>query len=200
LVCLVTIAISDDFWSIATASSSSELLIVADDDSTDDSAQRMPACVLDSAGCTNLRSFARKPLEVIAPCNLKQGFLSRYGPRGPPADGSDQRGSANSPRFRTTAVDSSIVVPFPVAATPHHTLLEVQTPAAFSPNRTSGVSSHSRWVPWRSLIAPSGSGRCRRGLFAGVLGACARPWTSAPFQTKSRDTLVVRAVQGGRNG
>jgi len=40
---------------------------------------------------------------------------------------------------KSTAVDSSIVIPLLAAATPHHTPLEVQTPADCSCNRTTAI-------------------------------------------------------------
>src|SRR5690348_15999183 len=84
LVCLVAIATSDDFWSVATASSSSQLLIVADDDGPEDSAERMPVCASGGVGSIDIRWFVRKATAVTEPADLKNGFLLRYGPRGPP--------------------------------------------------------------------------------------------------------------------
>jgi hypothetical protein len=143
LICLVAIATLDDFWSIAMASPSRELLVVADDDDTDASAERMPACASGSVGHTHLRSFARKTTDVTGLADPRNGFRPRYGPRGPPADGWDERGRTKSPCVWPTAADSLIVAPLPVAATSHHTTLEAKTPAAFSPDRTSGVNKLS---------------------------------------------------------
>jgi hypothetical protein len=143
LVCLVAIATSDDFWSVATASSSSQSLIVADDDDPEDSAERMPACASGGVGSKDIRWFVRKATDATEPADLKNGYALRYGPRGPPADGWHQKGRTNSPWFWPTAVDSSIVAPLSVAATRHHTLFKVQSPADFSRNRTNGANSFS---------------------------------------------------------
>jgi len=129
LVCLVAIATSDDFWSIAMASSGSQLLIAADDDDPDDSAERMPACASGGVRCIDIRWLVRKATDVTGRADLRNGFVSRYGPRGPPADGWHQQGRTNSACFWPPAVDSSIVALLPVAATPHHALFKVQTPA-----------------------------------------------------------------------
>ena len=143
-VCLVAVATSDDFWSIAMASSGSQLVIVADDDDPDDSAERMPACASGGVGYIDIRWFVRKAAVVTEPAELGNGFVLRYDPRGPPADGWHQQGRTNSPYFWPTAVDSSIVALLPVTATPHHTSFKVQSPADLSRNRTSGANSSPR--------------------------------------------------------
>ena len=104
LVCLVVVATSDDFWSIAMAGSSSQLLIVSDDGDPDDSAERMPACASGGVGYIDIRWFVRKAAVVTEPAELGNGFVLRYGPRGPPADGSI-RGSADG-HARVPAVGS----------------------------------------------------------------------------------------------
>ena len=113
LVCLLTVATAADLWSFATASPNSELLIVADDDGTDGSAERMPACASGSVGFTNLRWFVRKATEVTRPADLRNGFRLRCGPRGPLADGSDERGRKDHLAFGPPLPDSSIGVGFP---------------------------------------------------------------------------------------
>ena len=143
-VCLVAVATSDDFWSIAMASSGSQLVIVADDDDPDDSAERMPACASGGVGYIDIRWFVRKAAVVTEPAELGNGFVLRYGPRGPPADGWHQKGRTNSPCFWPTAVDSSSVSPLSVPATRHQTLFKVQSPADFSRNRTCGANSSLR--------------------------------------------------------
>jgi hypothetical protein len=144
LVCLVAIATSDDFWSMAMASPSGQLLLVADDDDPDDSAERMPACASGGVGYIDVRWFARKATDVIQPADLRNGFVLRYGPRGPPPDGSDEHIRANSSCFWPATVDSSFAAPLPVTATPHHKSFKVQSPADLSRNRTSGANSSPR--------------------------------------------------------
>ena len=144
LVCLVSIATSDDFWSLAMASSGSQLLIGADDDDPDDGAERMPTCASGGIGYMDIRRFVRNATDVTGPADLRNGFVLRYDSRGPPVDGWHQQGRTNSPYFWPTAVDSSIVAPLPVAATPHHSTLEVQTPADCSCNTTVGANSYPR--------------------------------------------------------
>jgi hypothetical protein len=139
LVCLVSMATSDDFWSFAMASSSSQLLIVADDDDPDDRAERMPACASGDVGYTDLLWFVRNASEINGRDELRSGFVLPYGPRGPPARGSDQQCRTNSLCFWPAAVDSSIVAPLLAAATLQHTTLEVQTPADCSCNRTTAI-------------------------------------------------------------
>src|SRR5262245_5110161 len=141
LVCLVSIATSDDFWSIAMARSGSPLLIVADDDDPGDSAERVPACASGDVGHTDLLWFVRHASEITGRDELRNGFVSRYGPRGPPADASDQQGRTNSFCFWPSAADSSIISP-PTAAARHHSTLEALTPAACSRNTTPGANSY----------------------------------------------------------
>ena len=143
-VCLVAVATSDDFWSIAMASSGSQLVIVADDDDPDDSAERMPACASGGVGYIDIRWFVRQATDVTGLADLRDSFVLRYGPRGPPIDGWHQQGRPNSPCCWPTAVDSSIVALLPVTATPHHTSFKVQSPADLSRNRTSGANSSPR--------------------------------------------------------
>jgi hypothetical protein len=145
LVCLVAIATSDDFWLIAMSSSGSQLVIVADDDDPDDSAERMPACASGGVGYTDLRWFVRSAIEITGPADLGNGFVLPYGPRGPPADRSDEQSHTDSPHFWPATADLSIVAPLPAATTLHHATLEVQTRAGFSRNRTSGVDRYRRW-------------------------------------------------------
>jgi hypothetical protein len=71
LICLVAIATSDDFWSIAMANPSSELLVIADDDETDRSAERMPACASGGADYTDLHWFVRSATEIRCPAQPK---------------------------------------------------------------------------------------------------------------------------------
>src|SRR5262245_10811207 len=59
LVCLVVIATSDDFWSIAMAGSSSQFLILADDDDPDESAERVPACPSGGVSYMDISRFVR---------------------------------------------------------------------------------------------------------------------------------------------
>ena len=143
-VCLVAVATSDDFWSIAMASSGSQLLIGADDDDPDDGAERMPTCASGGIGYMDIRRFVRNATDVTGPADLRNGFVLRYDSRGPPVDGWHQQGRTNSPYFWPTAVDSSIVALLPVTATPHHTSFKVQSPADFSRNRTCGANSSLR--------------------------------------------------------
>ena len=127
LVCLVAIATLDDFGSIAMASPSSELFIVADDDDPDDSAERPPICAAGGVGHTDIRWFARSATEITGPAERRNGLVLRYGPRGPPADGSDQHGCKRSllPLVPPSSIHPSS--PVSVAGTPHHTSFEVQT-------------------------------------------------------------------------
>src|SRR5262245_13045333 len=91
LVCLVAIATSDDFCSIAKADSGSQLLIVADDDDPDDNAERMPVCAVNSGGHTQLRSFARKPTDVDESVAVRSSSWLQRAPRGPPKQRADNR-------------------------------------------------------------------------------------------------------------
>lgn len=127
LVCLVAIATLDDFGSIAMASPSSELFIVAEDDDPDDSAERPPICAAGGVGHTDIRWFARSATEITGPAERRNGLVLRYGPRGPPADGSDQHGCKRSllPLVPPSSIHPSS--PVSVAGTPHHTSFEVQT-------------------------------------------------------------------------
>ena len=86
LVCLLAIATSDDFGSMAMVSPSSELLIVADDTDTDSSTERMPACVSGSVGHTDLCSFVRKAAYAVESVNLQNVPYLQRTPRGPPDD------------------------------------------------------------------------------------------------------------------
>jgi hypothetical protein len=82
LICLVAIATSDDFWSIAMANPSSELLVIADDDETDRSAERMPACASGGADYTDLHWFVRSATEIRYPAQPKNGPVRRSRPFG----------------------------------------------------------------------------------------------------------------------
>jgi len=108
LVCLVAIATLDDFWSIAMPSSGSQLLIAADDD-PDDSALRMPVCALGSVGHRNLRSFARKPINVHETVAVRSSSWLQREPRGPPKQRSDDLELPPALSFEISTADTALV-------------------------------------------------------------------------------------------
>ena len=116
LVCLLAIATSDDFGSMAMVSPSSELLIVADDTDTDSSTERMPACVSGSVGHTDLCSFVRKAAYAVESVNLQNVPYLQRTPRGPPDDKLHDRALSESPCFSPAAVDAAFVIVFSLLA------------------------------------------------------------------------------------
>jgi hypothetical protein len=127
LVCTIAIAVSEDPWALATVST--ELLNVsAYDDDTDGSAERGPACALSSVGYTRLRSFVRRPADVVEPVDLRSGYCLGCSPRGPPGNRSNNPGLPESSWSKPAAIDAPpIVGVFSSAATPHKTSLEVHS-------------------------------------------------------------------------
>ena len=133
LVCLLAIATSDDFWSIAMASPSSELLIVDDDTDTDSSTKRMPACVSGSVGHTDLCSFVRKAAHAVESVNLQNvPYLQQRTPRGPPDDKLHDRALSESPCFSPAAVDAAFVIVFSLLADISCTSLEIKPSGALA--------------------------------------------------------------------
>ena len=126
LVCLLAIATSDDFWSIAMASPSSELLIVADDTDTDSSTERMLACVSGSVGHTDLCSFVRKAAYAVESVNPQNVPYLQRTPRGPPDDKLHDRALSESPCFSPAAVDAAFVIVFSLLAGVSCTSLEIK--------------------------------------------------------------------------
>ena len=154
LVCTITIAVSEDPWALATVST--ELLIVSVyEDDTGGSAERRPACALGSVGNTSLRSFVRRPADVVEPVDLRSGYCPGCSPRGPPGNRSNNPGLPESSWSKPAAKDAPMAGVFPPAATPHHASLDVQTPAAFHAIRRAVLSP----CPRGHFVAE----RCRHG-------------------------------------
>ena len=127
LVCTITIAVSEDPWALATVST--ELLIVSVyEDDTGGSAERRPACALGSVGNTSLRSFVRRPVDVVEPVDLRSGYCLGCSPRGPPGNRSNNPGLPESSWSKPGAIDAPIVRFFSSAATPHNTSLDPKDP------------------------------------------------------------------------
>src|SRR5262245_54971906 len=144
LVCTVGIAAADDSWAMAisTESSSGLSIVAVDDDDFDDQPDHVMPSACSSVYTTNRRSCVRKPTDCPESVDLAGNHGLRSVPRGPPAGLSDKRGRENSIRFRPIAVASSIVVPPPAPAIPHHSWFKRLL--SCSRNRTIGAYSDPR--------------------------------------------------------
>lgn len=143
LVCTIAIAVSEDPWALATVST--ELLIAsADGDGTDDSPERCPACCSGSVGYTRLRSFVRRPADVVEPVDLRSRYCQGCSPRGPPGNRSNNPALPESSWSKPAAIDAPIVRVFSSAATPHTTSLNPKDPGTpenpRTPTRAAGPS------------------------------------------------------------
>ena len=154
LVCVIAIAVSEDPWAFATVST--ELLIAsADGDGTDDSPERWSACCSDSVGYARLRSFVRKPANVVEPVDLRDGYCLRASARGPPDSRLNSRGLPESSWSKPAAIDPPIADVFSSAATPHHTSLDPKDPGTPENPRTLYAGG------WGVLMSTDGRGTWR---------------------------------------
>jgi hypothetical protein len=140
---------------------STELLIAsADGDGTDDSPERCPACFSGSVGYTRLRSFVRRPADVVEPVDLRSGYCLGCSPRGPPGNRANNPGLPESSWSKPAAIDAPIVGVFSSTATPHNTLFDPKDPGTPENPRTlyaggGGVlmSTDGR-ATWRAPVPP----------------------------------------------